>query len=92
MAGGKAIYVQADVTQEDQIIEAVKKVNDTFGDIHGAIHSAIVLKDQTITVMQEETLKEVLAPKVRGCVILSCCQGTTIRFYALFLLCTVLYW
>lgn len=68
MAGGKAIYVQADVTQEDQIIEAVKKVNDTFGDIHGAIHSAIVLKDQTITVMQEETLKEVLAPKVRGCV------------------------
>lgn len=67
-AGGKAIYVQVDVTEKEQIVAAVKKVNDTFGEIYGAIHSAIVLKDQTIAVMQEDILKQVLAPKVNGSV------------------------
>ncbi|HHF7060629.1 TPA: alpha/beta fold hydrolase [Streptococcus mutans] len=67
--GGRAIYLQADITEEAQFVKTVKEINDIFGEIHGAIHSAIVLQDHTIATMQEEDLKAVLAPKVQGSVI-----------------------
>lgn len=66
--GGRAIYVQADAENEEELKAAVKKINDTFGPIHGVVHSAIVLKDKLIQMMPEQTLRDVLAPKVYGSV------------------------
>jgi acyl transferase domain-containing protein/acyl carrier protein/SAM-dependent methyltransferase len=68
--GGKILYLQADASDLHSMEEAVKKAKSCFGKINGVIHSAIVLKDKTLENMDEETLRSVLAPKVRGSVIL----------------------
>jgi len=69
-AGGQAIYIQADTTDEQSINEAISTAIADFGQINGVIHSAVVLKDGTIEGMDEETLRKVLAPKVKGSAVL----------------------
>lgn len=68
--GGKALYLQADVCDLESMRIVNQQAKDRFGGIDGAVHSAIVLKDKTIANMGEETLTEVLAPKVRGIAVL----------------------
>ena len=58
-------YVQADLTD-------IQELNNCFdlilkkSNINGIIHSALVLNDRTIQLMDEKLLKEVLDPKVLG--------------------------
>lgn len=66
--GGSAIYVQADLTQAAAMQAAVQQVKARFGELHGAIHSALVLQDKTLDNMDEALLRGVLAPKVQGSV------------------------
>jgi len=68
--GGEALYIQADATKLEDMTTAVKKGKDLFGNIHGVIHSALVLHDMTIKNMNEEVFRSVLAPKVQGSAIL----------------------
>ncbi|HEY3366491.1 MAG TPA: alpha/beta fold hydrolase [Symbiobacteriaceae bacterium] len=64
--GGRVLYLQADATDPESMRRAVTEARRTFGQINGAIHSAIVLRDQMIEGMSEATLRDVLAPKVKG--------------------------
>ncbi|WP_228182536.1 SDR family NAD(P)-dependent oxidoreductase [Streptomyces anulatus] len=70
-AGGRAMYVQADATDEESLAAAVASVNRRFGRIHGAFHSALVLADSRLADMDEDALDAVLAPKARGSVALA---------------------
>ncbi|TYQ17735.1 UNVERIFIED_CONTAM: phosphopantetheine binding protein [Acetivibrio alkalicellulosi] len=66
--GDEIIYVQADAANSNSIRNAIVEIKSRYGCIHGAIHSAIVLQDRLIMNMDEETLKNVLKPKVEGSV------------------------
>lgn len=68
--GGKVLYLQADATDEASMQAALENAKSHFGKINGVIHSAIVLKDKTIEMMDEDALSDALAPKVRGSVVL----------------------
>ncbi|MFI8356846.1 SDR family NAD(P)-dependent oxidoreductase [Streptomyces cyaneofuscatus] len=70
-AGGHAMYVQADASDEASLTAAVAAVNRRFGRIHGAFHSALVLADSRLADMDEAALDAVLAPKARGSVSLA---------------------
>ncbi|MBW1597681.1 SDR family NAD(P)-dependent oxidoreductase [Streptomyces sp. JJ38] len=69
-AGGRALYVRADATDAASLASAVAEVRRRFGPIHGAFHSALVLADSRVADLEEPALDAVLAPKVRGSVLL----------------------
>ncbi|MCB0196766.1 MAG: SDR family NAD(P)-dependent oxidoreductase, partial [Anaerolineae bacterium] len=71
MAGGDYLYCQADGTDLAQMQAVVRQAKDTFGAINGVIHSALVLKDGAISMMDEATFRTVLAPKVTASVVLA---------------------
>lgn len=67
----RALYVRADVANTDQMRAAVAEARRELGPIHGAIHSALVLKDASIGSLTEEALRDVLRPKVDGMIALA---------------------
>ncbi len=69
--GSNVIYLKADVTDLGNMKEAIQRVKKEVGAINGVFHSAIVLKDSTINNMDETVLNEVLAPKVKGSLVLN---------------------
>ena len=68
--GGEALYVQGDVTDPESMAKVIRTAKSKFGKVNGVIHSALVLQDHSLRNMKEETLKQVLAPKVKGSVVL----------------------
>ncbi len=62
--GPKPYYISADATDEKSLEEAYKKIKQRYGNIHGIIHSAIVLVDQSLSNMDEERFKLGLSTKV----------------------------
>lgn len=65
-AGGRTLYIQADATNLESMQMAVQAAKSQFGVIHGAIHSAIVLRDRIIDNMDEASFRQSLDPKVAG--------------------------
>jgi polyketide synthase PksN len=83
--GGKVLYLQADATDLESMQAAIRKAKSEFGGINGVIHSAIVLQDKAIENMDEEVLRAVLAPKVRGSVVMhQAFQGEPLDFMMFF--------
>ncbi|HET9278405.1 MAG TPA: SDR family NAD(P)-dependent oxidoreductase, partial [Flavitalea sp.] len=68
--GSHVLYMQADLTNLREMENVIAVTRDQFGTIHGVVHSAIVLQDQSIEKMDEDAFQSALAPKVSGSVIL----------------------
>lgn len=66
--GAEVLHIEADASDYSSMEKAVTQAKETFGSIHGAIHSAMVLNDKMLINMDEETLLSVLAPKISGSV------------------------
>ncbi|WP_168188293.1 SDR family NAD(P)-dependent oxidoreductase [Hahella sp. CCB-MM4] len=64
--GAEVLYLQADACDEYSMKAAVAKAAGHFGNINGAVHSAIVLQDRSVVSMDEEQLLSALDPKVKG--------------------------
>ncbi|MDQ0059021.1 acyl transferase domain-containing protein/acyl carrier protein [Paenibacillus harenae] len=64
--GGRTLYIQADATNLESMQMAVRTAKSEFGVIHGAVHSAIVLRDRVIDNMDEASFRQSLDPKVAG--------------------------
>ncbi len=62
--GPKPIYIQADATDLEALKKAYETVKIDFPEIHGVVHSALVLKDQSLANMDEASFNEVLRSKV----------------------------
>ena len=62
--GPSPVYICADATKEAALESAYQRIRDQYGDIHGVIHSAIVLKDQSLSKMNEESFRAGLCAKV----------------------------
>jgi acyl transferase domain-containing protein/acyl carrier protein/SAM-dependent methyltransferase/NADP-dependent 3-hydroxy acid dehydrogenase YdfG len=69
-SGGQVLVISVNAADPGSMAAAVKKTNAHFGRVNGVFHSAIVLKDRLLENMEETDFRAVLAPKVRGSVVL----------------------
>ncbi len=67
--GGKALYIQADVSDLDGMKQVVNQAHHQFGSIQGAFHAALVLEDKILANLDEASLDNVLAPKTTGSIV-----------------------
>ncbi|MFN7027653.1 MAG: SDR family oxidoreductase, partial [Pseudorhizobium sp.] len=65
-AGAEVFYIQADVTDFEQMSAAVTAASQRFGGIDGVFHCAGTLEDGLLTSKTLEGMQRVLAPKVSG--------------------------
>ena len=65
-AGGEIHYVRADVSNYDEVRSLVHETKSRFGEIHGVIHAAGVLRDSLIRNKTPDEMSAVFAPKVYG--------------------------
>jgi acyl transferase domain-containing protein/thioesterase domain-containing protein/acyl carrier protein len=70
-AGGTALYLRADVTNPQSLAAAVRSAKQTFGAIHGVLHTAGLVRDNLVALKSAEEAAEVLAPKVLGTMVLA---------------------
>lgn len=64
--GGTALALPANVTNSDEVCEAVKKLYETFGAIHVLVHNAGVMPEGTIDQTSEADWDRVFAVNVKG--------------------------
>ena len=62
--GPRPQYLMADATDRRALQHAYQEIKQTFGHIHGLIHSAIVLLDRSLAQMDEQRFLAALAAKV----------------------------
>jgi polyketide synthase PksN len=62
--GHAPLYISADATKLDALEQALKTVLKIYPAVHGVIHSAIVLRDQSIARMEESEFRASLSAKV----------------------------
>jgi phthiocerol/phenolphthiocerol synthesis type-I polyketide synthase E len=68
--GAEVMYRRADVTDEEQMRNVVAETLARFGAIHGVVHAAGVLPGGLIQLKAPEAAAAVLAPKVKGTLVL----------------------
>jgi polyketide synthase PksN len=64
--GAEVLYLQADVSKLEEVTMLVKQSKARFGEIHGIIHAAGVLRDSLVRNKTAEEMTAVFAPKVYG--------------------------
>ena len=69
-AGGKAIYVSADVGDEPQMRRCFEQGRARFGRIDGVIHAAGVVESSILYEKELVRFEEALRPKIRGTLVL----------------------
>ncbi|MFL5699614.1 MAG: SDR family NAD(P)-dependent oxidoreductase, partial [Ktedonobacteraceae bacterium] len=69
-AGAEVMVASADITNEEQMRKVITRAYDRFGEIHGVIHAAGVAGGGMIQLKTREKAEEVLAPKLRGLLVL----------------------
>ncbi|WP_325034998.1 SDR family NAD(P)-dependent oxidoreductase [Bacillus paralicheniformis] len=62
--GPAPVYIEADAASRKEMERAYKSIKKQFANIHGVIHSAVVLSDQRLSYMDEDQFKSVLTAKV----------------------------
>ena len=69
-AGAEVLVINADVTNRQQVKQAVAQTKQRFGAVNGVIHAAGVLDDNLIQLKTAQEAGRVLAPKARGALLL----------------------
>lgn len=62
-AGGNWAYFAADALDSEALAQAVGAARIRFGELHGAVHSALLLRDQSLARMDEATFAAAFDPK-----------------------------
>ncbi len=62
--GPAPLYVQADAANREAMEAAYQDIKARFERVHGIVHSALVLKDQSLAAMEEASFEAGLAAKV----------------------------
>ncbi len=71
--GGKAIAIQADISNEQQVVEMFRKIADDLGPLHALVNNAGILFQQTtIENLSADRINRVLATNVTGYIL--CCR------------------
>ncbi|MGB7243720.1 MAG: beta-ketoacyl synthase N-terminal-like domain-containing protein [Sulfitobacter sp.] len=64
--GGEVLCIAADVSNVEDMRDAVTQTRDAFGDINGVIHAAGLIADAPIMGKSTMEIEDVLTPKVHG--------------------------
>ena len=84
-AGKTVEYIQADVSDYEQVDNVFKKLRSKYGKINGVIHCAGASDESIINNNTMETFRNVLRPKVYGAYILDCVtQNDKLSFFVMF--------
>ena len=65
-AGGDVLVLEADVSNVEEMRNAVRLARDTYGDVNGVIHAAGVIADAPILGKSMGDIEDVFTPKVHG--------------------------
>ena len=84
--GEEVIYIQSDITNEQQVDRIIAEAIATFGVLHGILHTAGIIRDSVITKKDVQEAKQVLAPKIQGTLLLD--KATARLELDFFLLCS----
>jgi len=68
--GAKVFIATADVADANQMRKVVDDAKNRFGGIQGVIHAAGLINDSIIQLKSREAIDQVLAPKVKGTLVL----------------------
>ncbi|EDN72968.1 Putative polyketide synthase [Beggiatoa sp. SS] len=83
--GAEVLYIQADVSQRDDVEAMIAQTKAHFGQINGIIHSAGLIRDALLLNKTQENMAAVLAPKIWGTVYLDeATQAEKLDFLVLF--------
>src|SRR5262249_46095848 len=83
--GAELLIVHGDVTNLADMQRAISEAGQKWGTIHGVIHAAGVLDDGLIQLMDKANADRVLAPKVKGTLVLqTVLEKTELDFFVLF--------
>ncbi|MCQ4167750.1 SDR family NAD(P)-dependent oxidoreductase, partial [Tahibacter harae] len=82
--GPAPLYLQADATDAAALAAACAQIRARYGAIHGLVHSAIVLADQSLAQMDEARFRASLAAKVDASVQLARAFGGEALDFVLF--------
>nr|WP_262385079.1 SDR family NAD(P)-dependent oxidoreductase [Priestia megaterium] len=66
--GARVEYKQVDVTHKESVMHLFDNICESYGTIHGILHTAGVIRDNFIIKKTKDELEQVLAPKVKGLV------------------------
>src|SRR5262249_48314944 len=69
--GAEVLVASADVTDPAAVEEVLARAEARFGAVHGVVHSAGVAGGGVIALKTREMAERVLAPKVRGTLVLA---------------------
>ena len=84
-AGAEVLYLRVDVAHSEEVVAAIQEVKSRFGDIHGVIHAAGVIRDGFVLNKSAYDFAAVLASKVHGAVSLDEATCTeALDFFILF--------
>ncbi|WP_338682717.1 SDR family NAD(P)-dependent oxidoreductase [Streptomyces acidiscabies] len=75
--GAEVLVLAAEVTDEDRMRAAVETATARFGPLHGVIHAAGVPGGGVMQLKTPDAVAAVLAPKVRGALVLDAVLGDT---------------
>jgi len=64
--GAAVTTIQADISNESEVAQALSQIHDTMPPLRGIIHAAGVLDDHLLMNLDAESFRRVLAPKVLG--------------------------
>ncbi|MBL8148768.1 MAG: SDR family NAD(P)-dependent oxidoreductase, partial [Blastocatellia bacterium] len=59
-------YIRANVAEREEVEKLLSTVKEKYGDLHGIIHSAGLIRDSYLAYKSDEEFIEVLTPKVNG--------------------------
>jgi acyl transferase domain-containing protein/SAM-dependent methyltransferase/acyl carrier protein len=82
--GGEVVYMRGDARETETCVRAVGEAKARWGALHGVVHSALVLRDQTVARMSEETFRAALDAKLSVAALASAVEGEELDFAALF--------
>ncbi|MEZ3181298.1 SDR family NAD(P)-dependent oxidoreductase [Streptomyces pimonensis] len=83
--GAQAVYLTADVTDQEALDAAVREVRERFGRLTGVVHAAGVLEDALIVNKGRQAAERVLAPKLLGTAALdSVTRGDRLEYLLLY--------
>ncbi|MBX2859115.1 MAG: SDR family NAD(P)-dependent oxidoreductase [Cellvibrionaceae bacterium] len=70
-AGGQVLYLSADACDLQQMSVVRARIQAHFGDLHGAVHSALVLRDHSIDKMSYQAYRQAFDIKARAALVLN---------------------
>lgn len=74
--GGKCEYLQADITNKEDVKRVITHINNKYGEINGVFHSAGIIKDSLLAKKTTEEAHSVLNAKIYGTKYLDEALGT----------------